>query len=209
VEHQAESARRGSRPAKRAIAEVGMGLLRRVIGVDPGSAVCGFGVVERGSHGLRYLAAGTIRTIAAHGKPLRLKAIHQRLLDVIDEHAPDAMSLERSFVASNVQSAFRLGEARAMAILAAADRNLKLFEYAPNEVKLSVAAYGHADKRQVNFMVRQALSIDPALELADDATDALALALCHLTRSRIALASQRLAGRSRRAVRIDAGAVSR
>jgi crossover junction endodeoxyribonuclease RuvC len=185
-----------------------MGVLRRVIGVDPGTAVCGFGVVERSSRGLSYLTAGTIRTIAAQGKALRLKAIHQRLLDVIDQHAPEAMSLERSFVARNVQSAFRLGEARAMAILAAADRNLKLFEYAPNEVKLSVAAYGHADKRQVNFMVRQALNIDPTLELADDATDALALALCHLTRSRIALASQRPDGRGQRGARTSAGAGS-
>jgi crossover junction endodeoxyribonuclease RuvC len=107
------------------------------------------------------------------------------------------MSLERSFVAANVQSAFRLGEARAIAILAAAQRGLGLFEYAPNVVKLAVAAYGHADKKQVKFMVSQALRIDRALDLADDATDALALALCHLTRSRLAsIATERPARRA-------------
>ncbi len=183
-----------------------MGVMRRVIGVDPGTAVCGFGVIERGSRGLTYLAAGTIHTVAARGKALRLKSIHERLLEVIDAHAPDAMSLERSFVATNVQSAFRLGEARAMAILAAGQRNLKLFEYAPNEVKLSVAGWGHADKRQVKFMVRRALGIDETLELADDATDALALALCHLTRSRIALAAEAPAPPrrfSRKALRVN------
>ncbi len=175
-----------------------MGLSRRVIGVDPGTAVCGFGIVERGPGGLLFLATGTIRTGRSQGAPARLKLIYERLLELIDEHAPDAMSLERSFVATNVQSAFRLGEARAMAILAAAQRKLVLFEYAPNQVKLSVAAYGHADKKQVKFMVRRALNLDESTELADDATDALALALCHLTRSRIALAAEAASHRRRR-----------
>ncbi len=175
-----------------------MGLARRVIGIDPGTAVCGFGIVERGSGGLRFCAAGTIRTGRIQGAPARLKLIYERLLELIDEQAPDAMSLERSFVATNVQSAFRLGEARAMAILAAAQRKLVLFEYAPNQVKLSVAAYGHADKKQVKFMVRRALNLDPSVDLADDATDALALALCHLTRSRIAIAADTASRRPRR-----------
>ncbi len=119
--------------------------------------------------------------------PRRLMTIHENLLRLIDEHAPDTMSLERSFVATNVQSAFRLGEGRAMAILAAAERNLRLFEYAPAEVKLSVAGWGRAGKDQVKFMVGKSLGID-TVQLADDAADALALALCHLTRSRMAQA---------------------
>jgi len=161
--------------------------VKRVIGIDPGTGVCGFGVVERTAAGLNYLAAGTIRTNRGHAMPRRLMTIHENLLRLIDEHAPDAMSLERSFVATNVQSAFRLGEGRAMAMLAAAERNLRLFEYAPAEVKLSVAGWGRAGKDQVKSMVRKSLGID-RVQLADDAADALALALCHLTRSRMAQA---------------------
>jgi crossover junction endodeoxyribonuclease RuvC len=96
------------------------------------------------------------------------------------------MSLERHFVARNVQSAFRIGEARAMAILAAAERDLPLREYPPNEVKLAVAAFGHADKAQVKYMVRRTLGLDPDDGLPDDAADALALAICDLCRARVA-----------------------
>jgi crossover junction endodeoxyribonuclease RuvC len=112
----------------------------RVMGVDPGNAVTGFGVVER-RLGLSLIAAGTIRPSALERGPARLATIYQRLLEAIDEHLPEAISLERSFVAANVQSAFRLGEARAMAMLAAAHRGLELFEYTPTDVKLSIAGH--------------------------------------------------------------------
>src|SRR5208283_1521128 len=145
----------------------------RILGVDPGSAVCGYGVVE--GPGGRYVTAGTIRCASLALGPGRLRRIHENLLAIIDEFAPEALSLERHFVAANVQSAFRLGEARAMAML----------EYPPNEVKLCVAGHGHADKAQVKYMVRKTLKLDPAINLADDAADALALALCHLGRGRV------------------------
>lgn len=157
----------------------------RVIGVDPGSAVTGFGVVESSGGRLHQVVAGTIRTNARIGVARRLQAIYDRLRDVIGEHSPDALSLEKSFVADNVQSAFRLGEARAMALLAAAHSGIPFFEYAPAEVKLTVAAYGRADKRQVKFMVRRALGLDESAQLSDDASDALALALCHLALARL------------------------
>ena len=155
----------------------------RILGVDPGSAVCGYGVVE--GPGPRYVTAGTIRCGSIAPGPGRLRRIHENLLAIIDEFRPEAMSLERHFVAANVQSAFRLGEARAMAMLAAAERDLAMFEYPPNEVKLCVAGHGHADKAQVKYMVRKTLKLDPAIELADDAADALALAICHLGRGRV------------------------
>src|SRR5271163_2153537 len=154
----------------------------RILGVDPGSAVCGFGVVDRGG---RYVTAGTIQCASLVPGPMRLRRIHENLLAIIDEFAPAALSLERHFVATNVQSAFRLGEARAMAMLAAAERGLAMYEYPPNEVKLCVAGHGHADKAQVKYMVRRTLKLDPAIELADDAADALAIALCHLGRGRM------------------------
>jgi crossover junction endodeoxyribonuclease RuvC len=155
----------------------------RILGVDPGSAVCGYGVVDapRG----RYLTAGTIRCGSLAPGPERLQRIHEGLLYIIDEFSPKAISLERHFVAANVQSAFRIGEARAMAMLAAAERKIPIFEYPPNEVKLCVAGHGHADKAQVKHMVRKTLKLSASTDLTDDAADALALALCHLGRGRL------------------------
>lgn len=162
-----------------------MGVIGRVIGVDPGNVVTGFGVIEGSVAHPTHIAAGTIRPAAALRGGERLKTIHDRLLEIIDQYAPAAMSLERSFVAANVQSAFRLGEARAVAMLAAAARGLVLFEYTPNQVKLTVAGHGHADKAQVKFMVRRALAVGEEVVLADDASDALAIALCHLFCARV------------------------
>ena len=162
----------------------------RVIGVDPGNCVTGFGLVERNPT-LSYVASGTIRAGALKRGPQRLALIYAKLLAVIDDHQPAAMSLERSFVAANVQSAFTLGEARAMAMLAAAHRGLALFEYAATDVKLTIAGHGRADKAQVKTMVRRTLGVADGLELADDAADALALAMCHLFRVRFPRADAR------------------
>ena len=156
----------------------------RVMGVDPGNAVTGFGVVQR-DRSLRLVAAGTIRPGAAERGSLRLATIYGRLLEAIDQHGPDAISLERSFVAANVQSAFRLGEARAMAMLAAAHRGLELFEYTPTDIKLTIAGHGRADKSQVKYMVGRTLETPSVEQLADDAADALAVALCHLFRMKM------------------------
>ena len=156
----------------------------RVIGVDPGSSVTGFGVIQGQGSALEHVAAGVIRPGARTAYPDKLLTIYQRLCELIGEYSPDAMSLERTFVAVNVQSAFRLGEARAMALLAAAANRLDLFEYAPAHVKLTVAGHGRADKSQVKFMVRRALGMDETPALADDAADALAIALCHLSMAR-------------------------
>jgi crossover junction endodeoxyribonuclease RuvC len=158
----------------------------RVIGVDPGSAVTGFGVVEKIAGGFHCLESGIIRTSSAATRHSRLRAIHDGLSDVIARFSPDVMSLERSFVAHNIQSAFRLGETRGVAMLVAARHGLDLAEYDPTQVKLTVAAYGRADKGQVKFMVRRTLDLDDTKELADDASDALALALCHFGHAKLA-----------------------
>jgi crossover junction endodeoxyribonuclease RuvC len=160
----------------------------RVIGVDPGSAITGFGVVEGQGAALEHVAAGVIRTRSRHSYPDKLLTIYQRLCELVRRYEPDAMSLERSFVASNVQSAFRLGEARAMALLAAAACRLELFEYAPAHVKLTVGGHGRADKSQVKFMVRRVLAMSETRALSDDAADALAIALCHLRMARFTAA---------------------
>jgi crossover junction endodeoxyribonuclease RuvC len=158
----------------------------RVLGVDPGSAVTGFGIVEGAPGNFHYVAAGIIRSRPGEPMSERLRTIHARLLAIVDEFAPGALSLERNFVARNVQSAFRIGETRAIAMLAAAERELPLYEYPPNTVKLAVAAFGHADKEQIAYMVRRTLGLGSATELASDATDALALAVCHLSRAKTA-----------------------
>ncbi len=155
----------------------------RIIGVDPGNAITGFGVVER-LGGLQYVGAGIVRGRRIAGRPQRLAALYQNLIDVLDRYSPDGMSLERSFVAMNVQSAFALGEARAIAMLAAAHRGLQVFEYTPTDVKLSIAGYGRADKAQVKLMVRRTLMLEDDGALGDDAADALAIALCHLFRAK-------------------------
>jgi crossover junction endodeoxyribonuclease RuvC len=155
----------------------------RVLGVDPGNAVTGFGIVDRGGE-LRYIIAGTIRAGVLRG-PARLAAIYEKLIAIIDAHSPDAISLERSFVAVNIQSAFKLGEARAMVMLAAAHRGLELFEYTPTDVKLSIAGHGRADKRQVKAMVQRTLGNAVPADLAEDATDALAISLCHVFRAKM------------------------
>ncbi|HVN64916.1 MAG TPA: crossover junction endodeoxyribonuclease RuvC [Candidatus Binataceae bacterium] len=155
----------------------------RILGVDPGSAICGYGIVEQRPGGLRFVAAGTIRSTALSPGPMRLRRIHESLIVLIDRHLPGAIALERHFLAANVHSAFRLGEARAMAMLAAAEREIPLFEYPPNQVKLAVAGHGHAGKTEIARMVRRTLKLEESLELAADATDALAIALCHLERA--------------------------
>ncbi len=170
----------------------------RILGVDPGIAVTGYGVVDGDAGSFQHILSGTIRTAAVGRGPVRLKKIHDDLLCIIDSHAPAAMSLERQFVALNVQSAFRLGEARAVAMLAAAERNLDFFEYPPNQVKLAVAAFGHADKAQVKSMIRKTLGLDESAPLADDAADALALAICHLSSTRLGRLDQIARGRPRR-----------
>jgi crossover junction endodeoxyribonuclease RuvC len=159
----------------------------RIIGVDPGNAITGYGVVER-TPALKYVGAGTLRTRGMMRGPQRLATLYEKLIEVLDRYTPVAMSLERSFVATNVQSAFALGEARAVAMLAAAHRRLDLFEYTPTDVKLAIAGYGRADKAQVKLMVRRTLTLPDGDELADDAADGLAIALCHLFRSRPARA---------------------
>ena len=176
----------------------------RVMGVDPGNAVTGFGVVDGVAANPAHVAAGTIRPPAGLRGGRRLLAIHRRVLEILDEYSPDALSLERSFVAANVQSAFRLGEARAIVMLAAAARGIELFEYAPNEIKLAAAGYGRADKAQVKFMVCRALALPQSTALADDASDALAIALCHLLHARFPAAAPLPPGGRRMKLRVAA-----
>ena len=150
----------------------------RVLGIDPGTLVTGWGVVTRAGTSFRRVASGAIELGSA--KPLgeRLGEIRSTIVELCRLHVPSALALEKAFVAQNVQSAFRLGEARGAVLIAAADAGVAVFEYAPTQVKSTVVGYGRADKRQIMRGVSLRLGIPPA-ERADEA-DALALALCHL-----------------------------
>ncbi len=151
----------------------------RVLGVDPGTVTCGWGVVECRGTQLVHVCSGAIAAAAAGRRDisLRLAFVYSSLLEVMDEHHPDELALERNFVARNVQSAFRLGEARGVAMAAAAARGIRLSEYTPMMVKKSVVGYGRADKQQVQLAVQRLLGLGEVP--ATDTADALAAALCH------------------------------
>jgi len=162
----------------------------RVLGVDPGTIRTGWGVIERRGRALEFRAAGVISTGGFHSLPERLRVIYSGLVAVIDDWVPHVLSLEKAFLAYNVQSAFRLGEARGVVLLAAAQAGLRIAEYNPTEIKTAVVGYGRAEKSQVQKAVFALLGggeVPAALGLpmSQDATDALAAALCHLNTSRL------------------------
>ena len=154
----------------------------RVMGVDPGSRVAGYGIVERIGNRLKALDYGVVKARAADPVPRRLRAIFEGMRSVIAEHRPDVVSIEEVFYGKNVASALRMGEGRGVAILAAALDDVEVVEYAPSVVKKAVVGRGRASKEQVQEMVRIILGLaqTPA---PDHAADALALAVCHCNRS--------------------------
>ena len=148
----------------------------RILGLDPGLRITGFGLLERNGQQLRYVTSGVVRTPDGD-LPERLKAILDSLVAVICEHAPDQVAVEKVFVNVNPQSTLLLGQARGAAICAAVSKNLPVAEYTALQVKQSVVGNGHAAKEQVQDMVRRLLALpgDPSA----DAADALACAICH------------------------------
>ena len=150
-----------------------------VLGIDPGTAITGYGVV-RDLHGqAQALDYGVIRTPANQELALRLVTIYAALNDLLDRHRPDAVAVEEVFFSRNARTALSVGHARGVVLLAVAQRGIPLFHYKPTQVKQAVTGYGGADKRQVQEMVRMLLGLD-AIPRPDDAADALAIALCHL-----------------------------
>jgi crossover junction endodeoxyribonuclease RuvC len=150
----------------------------RVLGIDPGSQVTGYGVVEKVGGGLRHIVHGEIRP----GKGARLTAclqsIYVDLTEVIHQSAPDALVIENIFYGRNVRSLIRQGHCRGVAILVGKQRGIAVYEYAPLEIKKAVVGYGHAEKAQVQKMVKAILNL---AELPPpDAADALAAAICHI-----------------------------
>lgn len=169
----------------------------RVLGVDPGTVATGWGIVDESSHRLTFVAGGVIRP---RGElPRRLAAIHARLGEIMAEFTPSSVSIEKSFVGANIQSAFRLGEARGAIIVAASLAEIDIAEYSPAQIKVSVAGNGRAAKEQMQAMVAQLLGISP--DLPSDQADALGAAICHLHSrhlNRVLEVEKALGGRIRR-----------
>ena len=160
----------------------------RVLGLDPAAAgPTGYGVIESRGSQCRVLHYGALHVstkVLKESAGAALEAIHAAICQLIQDFSPDVMAVESIFTALNVKTALRLAEVRGVVLLAAAQHNLAVHSYAPREVKASVAGYGHADKRQMQLMVRAILSLAETPEPAD-AADALAVALCHLQAERV------------------------
>jgi crossover junction endodeoxyribonuclease RuvC len=154
-----------------------------ILGIDPGTAMLGYGIVERVGTRLRAIDYGVVKTPSDLGLPDRLEAIYLAVTDLIDLHAPTLVGVERLFFTKNVQTAFAVGQARGVVLLAAAQHNLDIREATPNEVKVATAGHGSASKEQVQRMVQAILGM-AEIPTPDDAADALAIAICVANRER-------------------------
>jgi len=148
----------------------------RILGIDPGSRITGFGVIEIAEGQLSYVTSGCIR-VGGAALPERLKSIFDSVGEIVSQYQPNELAIEQVFMKNNVDSALKLGQARGAAICAVMTCALDVYEYTPTQIKQAIVGKGHADKAQVQFMVRAILKL-PGLP-QEDAADALACALCH------------------------------
>lgn len=155
-----------------------------VLGIDPGTAVTGYGVVERLPNGTqRLLECGVVRTSPRSPLAVRLRQIYEGVSELIERHAPSAVAVEGVFFGKNARSAMVLGHARGVILLAAAVREIEVAEYPPAEVKSAIVGTGRATKHQIGFMTQKLLSLrEPPRP--EDAADGVAVAICHCFRSR-------------------------
>ncbi len=156
----------------------------RVLGVDPGTAITGWGVVEGEGDSLQAVAYGVITTPANTPLPERLQTIYRELTEVIRQWKPDSAAIEELFFSKNARTALAVGHGRGVAMLALVNAGLSITEYKPLEVKQALTGHGGAGKRQMQEMVKLLLSLDD-IPRPDDAADALAVAVCHLHSARL------------------------
>jgi len=151
-----------------------------VLGIDPGTATTGYGLVREDEDGnLIAVAYGVIKTPAKMPMPQRLLQLYQELKAIILLHGPDSSAVEKLFFQRNVRTAISVGQGRGVVLMALAERGIGIGEYNPMEIKQAVAGYGGADKHQIQHMVRALLNLDE-IPKPDDAADALAVAICHI-----------------------------
>jgi crossover junction endodeoxyribonuclease RuvC len=150
----------------------------RVLGIDPGTAACGYGIVRERNGRVKLVDHGWWKTPSKSRPELRLKMIFDGVTELIEEFEPDAVALEESFVGVDARTALSVGQARGVILVAAANLGLECAEYAPSRVKQAVCGYGRAEKAQVQRMVKVILGLQ-ALPTPNHAADALAVAICH------------------------------
>jgi crossover junction endodeoxyribonuclease RuvC len=150
-----------------------------VLGIDPGTAITGYGLVKGEDDDLTLVAYGAITTSSDQPLPERLQRIYEELTALIEERQPAAVAVEELFFSKNVRTALSVGQARGVVLLAAANAGLPIHEYTPLQVKQAITGYGRATKDQVQQMVRMLLALD-SVPQPDDAADAIAVAICHI-----------------------------
>lgn len=150
----------------------------RVMGIDPGIAIVGFGFIDKQGSRLVPVQYGSIQTEAHTDPALRLKMVYDATVQLLEKYKPDAVAIEKLFFNRNVTTAFTVGQARGVMMLAAVQRDIAIAEYTPLQVKQAVVGYGKAEKKQVQEMVRMFLNLSAAPK-PDDVADALAVAICH------------------------------
>ena len=150
----------------------------RILGIDPGTAILGFGIIEIIKGNAKLVDAGVIRTPVKEDDAVRLQTIYEELTDIIISSKPEVMSVEKLFFISNVTTAMTVSQARGVVLLCGKQAGLSIFEYTPLQIKMAITGYGRADKRQMQEMVRVILQLDE-IPKPDDCADALATALTH------------------------------
>ena len=150
----------------------------RILGIDPGYAIMGYGVLDYNGNKFRTVDYGSVETQAGTEMPDRLRLLYEGLDSVIKEYRPEEAAVEELFFNNNAKTAIMVGQARGVAILACVMNGVKVFEYTPLEVKQSLVGYGRAEKKQVQTMVKTILNLKKVPE-PDDTADAVAIAICH------------------------------
>jgi crossover junction endodeoxyribonuclease RuvC len=157
----------------------------RILGIDPGTGILGFGVIELRGKQVQLVDAGVIRTPVHEDDAIRLQTIYEELTDIISATKPTVMSVEKLFFARNVTTAMTVAQARGVVLLCGKQADMTIFEYTPMQIKQAITGYGKADKKQMQEMVRVLLSLQE-IPKPDDAADALAAALTHASTARLA-----------------------
>ena len=150
----------------------------KILGIDPGTGILGFGFIEADNRKLNMVDAGVVRTPAHQADELRLLTIYDEISQLIKEYKPEWLSIEKLFFARNVTTAMAVSQSRGVVLLAATKSNLKIAEYTPLQIKMAITGYGRADKKQMQEMVKLLLKLDQVPK-PDDAADALAAAITH------------------------------